>query len=248
MYIRLDTGIYMVAGGKGGPGISHQKDGNVYLIEDEGYACLIDAGSGLDTMRILDNIKDTGVDIESVRYIFLTHAHGDHGGGVCEMQTRLTQVVTVASAGEKKLLEEGSEEELGLIAAKKKGAYPMDYQYVHGKVDHVTEDEEVYSVGNALITAILLPGHSIESVCYLLWKNGKRYLFSGDSVYLDGKLSLINCFGSTMEGYRKNIGKLAGRKIDALIPSHDRFTMSGGQEHVDRAIQALEYSTLPQMM
>lgn len=248
MYIRLDTGIYMVAGGKGGPGISHKKDGNVYLIEDGGTACLIDAGSGLDTMRILKNIKETGVDTASIRYLFLTHAHGDHGGGIHEMKAMMPHVVVVASAGEKRLLEEGTEEELGLVAAKKKGAYPMAYCYTHGRADQVTEDEEAYSVGDARMTAILLPGHSIESVCYLLEKNGKRYLFSGDSIYLDGRLSLINCFGSTMEGYRKNIGKLAGRGIDALIPSHYRFTMSGGQEHVDLAIQALECSSLPPMM
>lgn len=248
MYIRLDTGIYMVAGGKGGPGISHPKDGNVYLIEDGGTACLIDAGSGLDTRRILENIAETGAGTEAIRYLFLTHAHGDHGGGIHDMQTMMPQVVTVASAGEKRLLEEGTEEELGLIAAKKKGAYPMDYCYIHGRADHVTADEEVYSVGGAKITAILLPGHSIESVCYLLEKNGRRYLFSGDSIYLDGRLSLINCYGSTMEGYRKHIGKLAGRNIDALIPSHYRFTMSGGQEHVNQAIKALEYSSLPPMM
>lgn len=248
MYIRLDAGIYIVAGGKGGPGISHPKDGNVYLIEDAGSVCMIDGGSGLDTGRILGNIAEVGVRREQIGYIFLTHAHGDHGGGIHELQTIFPQAITVASAGEKRLLEEGTEEELGLTAAKKKGAYPKDYRYTHGKVDHVTEDEEQYQMGNAKVTAILLPGHSIESVCYLLEKNGKRYLFSGDSIYLDGRLSLINCYGSTMEGYRRNIGKLAERKIDALIPSHYRFTMSGGQEHVDQAILALEYSSLPPMM
>lgn len=248
MYIRLDTGIYMVAGGKGGPGISHPKDGNVYLIEDKGESCLIDGGSGLDTQRILRNITETGVETGTIRYIFLTHAHGDHSGGIHDLQTMLPQAVVVASAGEKRLLEEGTEEELGLVAAKKKGAYPQDYQYVHGRADHVTADEEQYRIGEATLTAVLLPGHSIESVCYLLDHDQKRYLFSGDSIYLDGRLSLINCYGSTMEGYRNHIKKMAGRNIDALIPSHDRFTLSGGQYHVDLAIRELEYSSLPPMI
>ncbi len=248
MYIRLDAGIYMVAGGKGGPGISHPKDGNVYLIEDAGEAVLIDGGSGMDTGQIMKNIKETGTDPLRIHTLFLTHAHGDHGGGVHDFQKKIQALSVVASAGEKRLLEEGTEEELGLIAAKKKGAYPKDYRYIHGKVDHITEDEEVYQVGGARITAILLPGHSIESVCYLLEKNNKKYLFSGDSIYLEGKLSLINCYGSTMEGYRKNIHKLAGRNIDALIPSHYRFTLSGGQNHIDQAIEALEYSSLPPML
>ena len=87
-----------------------------------------------------------------------------------------------------------------------------------------------------------------QDMSYLLEKNNKRYLFSGDSIYLEGRLSLINCYGSTMEGYRKNIHKLADQNIDALIPSHYRFTMSGGQNHINQAIEALEYSSLPPML
>ena len=46
MYIRLEKGIYMVAGGSGGPGISNFKDCNVYLGEGERDAFPIDGGSG----------------------------------------------------------------------------------------------------------------------------------------------------------------------------------------------------------
>ena len=248
MYFRLDKGLYMVAGGSGGPGISNFKDCNVYLLEGEQDAFLIDGGGGLDTPRILGNIRETGCPFEKIKYLFLTHAHGDHGGGVKGLKEAMPWLTIAASPGEKRLLEEGTEEELGLIAAKKKGAYPADYEYPHCKVDVVLEDESIYQAADAVITVILLPGHSIESACYLVEKNGKRYLFSGDSIYLNGVLSLINCYGSTMEGYRNNIQKLAHRKIDALIPSHFRLTMEGGQAHVDRAIELLSYSSLPPMM
>ena len=248
MYFRLDEGIYMVGGGKGGPGISHQKDCNVYLIRDGANALLIDGGSGLDTPWLLENIRETGCDPACIRYLFVTHAHGDHGGGVVDFQQCIPGLTVLASAGEKRLLEQGTEEELGLVAAKKKGNYPMDYRYKHCRVDITLQDEDVYILGDTSVTAILLPGHSIESVCYLVQKNGKRYLFSGDSIYLNGTLSLINCYGSTMEGYRQNIHKLAGRGIDALIPSHYLLTMTHGQEHVDKAIELLEYSPLPPMM
>lgn len=248
MYFRLDDGIYMVAGGNGGPGISNYKDCNVYLLEGEDDAFLIDGGSGLDTERILDNIQETGCPLEKIRYLFLTHAHGDHGGGVSSLKQAMPWMTVAASAGEKRLLEEGTEEELGLTAAKRKGAYPADYEYPHAKVDVVVKDEQHFSVADSDITSILLPGHSVESVCYLVGKNGRKHLFSGDSIYLNGVLSLINCYGSSMEGYRKNIHKLANRGIDALIPSHFRLTMQNGQSHVDKAIELLGYSSLPPMM
>lgn len=248
MYFRLDKGIYMVAGGNGGPGISNFKDCNVYLIEGTDDAFLIDGGSGMDTDRIFQNIEETGCSLDKITMLLVTHAHGDHGGGIRDIQNRLPKIKVVASAGEKRLLETGTEEELGLIAAKKKGAYPQDYQYAHCIVDEVVEDEKKYVIGGAEVTAVLLPGHSIQSVCYLVKKNEMTYLFSGDSIYLNGVLSLINCFGSSLEGYRDNIKKLANRNIDALIPSHYRLTMTDGQKHVDKAIQALEFSSLPPMM
>lgn len=248
MYIRLEQGLYMVGGGSGGPGISNYKDCNVYLAEGEQDAFLIDGGSGLDNQLILDNIFETGCKPEKIRYLFLTHAHGDHGGGVKGLKALMPWIKVAASLGEKRLLEEGSEEELGLVAAKKKGAYPADYVYPHCSVDLVLEDEQDFLAADGRITAIFLPGHSVESVCYLFEKNKRRILFSGDSVYLNGTLSLINCYGSTMEGYRRNIHKLAGRGIDALIPSHYRMTLTKGQEHVDRAIELVGYSSLPPMM
>lgn len=248
MYFRLDKGIYMVAGGSGGPGISNFKDCNVYLVEGEDDAFLIDGGSGMDTTRILTNIAETGCPLEKIKYMFVTHAHGDHGGGIKDFQQKLPAMTVAASAGEKRLLEAGTEEELGLVAAKKKGAYPQDYRYAHCSVDTVVTDEARFRAGGADVTAILLPGHSVESACYLVNKNERNYLFSGDSIYLNGTLSLINCFGSSMEGYRKNIGKLANRNIDALIPSHYRLTMTDGQKHVDKAIEVLQYSSLPPMM
>lgn len=68
-------------------------------------------------------------------------------------------------------------------------------------------------------------------------KGGKRYLFSGDSIYLNGVLSLINCYGSTMEGYRQNIGKLAGLNVEALIPSHFRLTLSAARPTSTRPLR-----------
>ena len=82
MYIRLEKGIYMVAGGSGGPGISNFKDCNVYLVEGERDAFLIDGGSGMDTGRIIENIRETGCPIDKITHMFVTHAHGDHGGGI----------------------------------------------------------------------------------------------------------------------------------------------------------------------
>jgi glyoxylase-like metal-dependent hydrolase (beta-lactamase superfamily II)/rhodanese-related sulfurtransferase len=51
---------------------------------------------------------------------------------------------------------------------------------------HIATDGEVFTLGEITITVLHTPGHTQESVCYLLKdKNGKDYaLFSGDTLFL----------------------------------------------------------------
>jgi len=51
---------------------------------------------------------------------------------------------------------------------------------------HIARDGEVFRLGEITITVLHTPGHTLESVCYLLKdKNGKDYaLFSGDTLFL----------------------------------------------------------------
>ena len=51
---------------------------------------------------------------------------------------------------------------------------------------HIAADGEVFSLGEITITVLHTPGHTLESVCYLLKdKEGKDYaLFSGDTLFL----------------------------------------------------------------
>ena len=50
----------------------------------------------------------------------------------------------------------------------------------------IAEDNQVFKVGAITITVLHTPGHTMESVCYLLKdENGKEYaLFSGDTLFL----------------------------------------------------------------
>ncbi len=248
MYIRLEEGFYIVGGGDAGPGISSYKDCNVYLVADKGRGILFDAGSGLDTGRILENIRETGMELSRIQYLFITHCHGDHTGGVQDMKTAMPHLVIATSEKEAGLMERGTEDMLGLTAAKVKGAYPADYVFRHQKADRILENGEVIRMPGIAVEAVVTPGHSIESVCYQMEWKGRRYLFSGDSVYKNGALSLQNCYGSSLKDYRTYLPRLADRKIDALIPAHFGFALTGGQAHIDKALAYLKSSALPPMV
>jgi glyoxylase-like metal-dependent hydrolase (beta-lactamase superfamily II) len=97
---------------------------------------------------------------------------------------------------------------------------------------------QVLSVGNLAIAAIQVPGHNPGCLCYLLTVDGRRVLFSGDVVYHGGLVSIGNWPGCDLQAYQRGLRKLAGLAVDALLPGHLLWTVSGGQAHIDKAIRA----------
>lgn len=244
--MRIFEGLHLV--GSGQFGISHANDCHVYLVDCGGEVCLVDAGVGLDNERLLRNIDDAGYDPCSIGHVLVTHAHSDHAGG-CKGLAEATGAEVVCSESEAKLMGEGSDEELGLILAKHSGCYPEDYVYPHFTPTRIAADGDTLRIGDVEVTCLVLPGHSIASVCYLFdGLAGRRVLFSGDTVLFRGLIGMLNCPGSDINAYRESIFRLAEVEIDALMPGHLVFVCEGGMEHVQMAKEALSGVYMPRCM
>ena len=244
--MRILDNVYMV--GSGNIGLSNAYDCHMYLIDGGNHElALVDAGVGLESNRIFGNIRAHNFDPKNIVYVLTTHSHSDHAGG-CRNLKAETSCGIIASEAEARLMEKGTDEELGLIIAKKSGCYPLDYAYPHCKVDKTIRNQENLRVGNCQVRAICVPGHSLGSTCYLLEQDNHRVLFSGDTVFFNGIIGLLNCYGSSLEAYRENMGKLSNLGIDALMPGHGLFTVRGGQAHIDKAVEALQELFVPQCM
>ncbi len=241
-FIRLNPLVTLVGGGVWG--LSSECDGNVYLVATGGEAALVDAGTGIDPGRIVDNVRQAGVD--RLRYIFLTHAHADHAGGAGAIREALGGEV-LAAEPDATLVESGDDEALGLSAARRSGIYPARYRFPHTRVDTRVADGVTYPLGGLTVQAITVPSHSPGSVCYLLdaGAGGGRQLFSGDVVFVGGRVSIINAPGCELAAYRNHIAKLAGLDVQALFPGHLVVRLTGAQRHVSAAVNAFQGSRLP---
>lgn len=241
--MRITENIYLV--GSLQLGISGRWDSHVYLVKGPDGLVLIDAGGGTDGEMIFENIRSEGFDPGDIKALLLTHVHFDHSCGAAEIRER-TGCRVYLSANSRDLLERGTAEEAGLDKAIEKGIYPKGFQFKNCAVDQAIQDGDVIDVAGLEFTAISVDGHSPDSICYLVEINGSRDLFCGDVLFHGGVIGLINAPGSTMEGYRKDLGKLAGSKIDGLYPGHFLFTVSGGQRHIDAAIEQISKGSIPQ--
>jgi len=242
IYVKITEDVYLV--GSGQICISNPLDCHVYLIDCGKELVLVDAGAGLETGFIIENIKKEGFDEKRVSLLLLTHCHADHAGG-CKNMKELTGCKIVCAEAEGRLLECGTDEEIGLDVAKKSLIYPEDYRFTHCKPDWIIKDRDVIHVGKYDFRAIMVPGHSIASTCYLLDKDGYRILFSSDVVFVGGTIGLGNWPGSSLEEYRKNIRNLSNLRVDALLPGHFLWTLRDGQKSLDKAIENLSLAWVP---
>lgn len=237
--MKITQEVYAVGGGRTGFGISDRYDSNVFLVDGGDELALIDAGCGHDIEPILDNIRSFGFDPANVGHLLLTHAHADHSGGAALLRERLNLEVALSNQ-EARFLEEGDEVAVSLDRARAEGLYPADFRLAPCPVDRRLAHNDEIRCGRLTVRAIEVAGHSLASICYLLTGGERTCLFSGDTVFLFGAVSLLNCEGSSLAGYRRDIHRLAGLGVDALMPGHGGFCLRGGQSHIDEAIEALK--------
>lgn len=242
-HVRVAADVAIV--GSGELGLSGPIDCHVYLIRTgDGSGVLVDAGAGPDAADISANLREAGVDQGGLQAILLTHAHADHAGGSAALAADWA-VPVYTSGPEAAMLRGGSEIELGLVAAKRNGTYPRDYRYRHMDRATVVSDGDTLSFGSARITALVTPGHTAGSVVWLAELPGYRALFTGDTVFAGGLVSVLNLPGSEASAYRSSLPRLAAVSADGFFPGHGTFAVSGGMRHVHLAAERLLSSVIP---
>ena len=240
--MKLMERVFLV--GSGQLGLSAPGDCHTYLVDGGSELALVDAGLGPEPEQLIDNIVACGFDVKNVTKLFVTHCHADHAGGVKGLKRQIDCEI-VCTEAEAAYLSGGSESELGLDRAKRSGIYPADYRFPHVVPDRIVGHGDIVQVGDLSAHVLVVPGHSRAPACLLVDINGCRVLFSSDVVFWGGTIGLGNWAGSSLAEYRDNIGRLGGLAVDALLPGHFLWSMSGGQEHLDTAIANMGEAWVP---
>jgi glyoxylase-like metal-dependent hydrolase (beta-lactamase superfamily II) len=162
---------------------------NLYLVRTGARFIAFD--SGADTSRVRSEMKKLGIDPSDVSAVFLTHADSDHTGGV-----PLFRNAAVYLSTEEEQMVDGRKARFFIFKNK------LDRKHV------LLKDNETVAADSVRVTAILTPGHTPGSTCYLV--DGK-WLFTGDSMSL--KAGKAGIFSRTInmdnEGQVESLKKLA---------------------------------------
>lgn len=224
--MRINEDLYLV--GSGNFGISHPTDCNVYLIDTGETLVLIDAGSGAEPNKILENIKREGLSDNKIEYLILTHAHWDHAGGSRALADLLDCKICAHRLS---------------VPSLSKGDWgaPAQFNVDKGgvRIDIELEHEQTLSVGNKRLRFISTPGHSPDGVSIACQLGNGLALLSGDTVMANGKLGVITK-NTNLQEYARTIRTLCDLKPDSLFPGHGIFTLSNAYVHLRLSWEKIE--------
>lgn len=228
--------------GSGAYKLSTELDCHVYLVEGDDYLAMIDCGMNNHPDRIANNIVNDGLDINKLKYILLTHAHPDHVGGAAYFKEKYN-VQVVCSQYEADVLSAGAGQfyKLNVDIPESKQWFDMPKM----EADRIISDHDMIGLGLIDIEAIITPGHTKGSVCYKVNVNDENMLFSGDTIFYKGFISVLPPPFTDLNDYPEGLAKLENLNISGLFPSHLMWVLQGGQNFIDSAINSFRHLKMP---
>jgi glyoxylase-like metal-dependent hydrolase (beta-lactamase superfamily II) len=136
---------------------------NTYLLHKSDGAIVIDPAGA----HVVKAVEERGVKVE---HVLLTHCHFDHVAGVNALQELGAKV----HIGKEELPLVGTRADLFELFGAPRVPYRVDETFAEG---------EEKTLCGIKITALHTPGHTAGSICYLVEDEGKKYLFSGDTLF-----------------------------------------------------------------
>jgi len=212
--------------GRIGPGIwgtngnlAHSDMGSQYLVEAPDGLILIDANSGHSFEQNWARIRGAGLDPMKVRYVLLTHEHGDHAPGAYLWRV-VTGARVVASRQTAYVLQHCLPDHTGY------GFHPPN------PVDIVVRKDRELKLAGLDVRAIRVPSHTWGSTAYVFRKEGKTYAATGDLIMPGGVLGYDGSVDFSGKDVLASLRKLRRMDLDVILGGHgggsaDEFLAKG---------------------
>ena len=140
---------------------------NYYIVQDDKSkeTMVIDPAGDVDKIIEMLNILDA-----KLKYIYLTHCHGDHIGGVKELKQKYGGQVIIERKDAENLLDPN----------KSLTSY-IGLENLTVEADARVDDGDLLHLGNLEFKVLNTPGHTSGGSC--LYCEEEKLLFSGDTLF-----------------------------------------------------------------
>lgn len=189
---------------------------SAYLITSADGAVLLDGTAEQNAALVERNIESLGVPLKSVKWLLSDHAHSDHVGALARIK-RDSGARFAASAGDRVALESG-------LPRGDTDYDPRDFRFPPVAVDRIVKDGDRITVGDAVLTAHLTPGHTpgCTSWSMTVGDGGRplRVLFLCSLTVAGNVLVGNRAYPGIVADFERTFAKLARMQADIVLPSH----------------------------
>ena len=185
---------------------------NVYLIDGGSEFILIDIGfeDSLDT--IVDLLRKMDFNLSNCKMIIATHADADHIQGSAKARELLKTKIAAHPASVEPI--QTGDEIVTYATIKAQG---IEIPMPKCKIDIVLNEGDKIQVGDQTLEVWHTPGHTQGQLSF---KMG-NLLFSGDNIYKDGCVGVIDAHhGSNLPDFITSLKRILADDSQFLLPSH----------------------------
>jgi metallo-beta-lactamase class B len=187
------------------------EDVNAWAIQTSAGIIMIDATFDYSVKDLItDAMPKVGLDPTQIKYVVVTHGHGDHSAGAKFLQD---------TYGAKILM---SEADWNMLAQPARGAFagqPVP------KKDMVVVDGQKLTLGDTTITMYLTPGHTLGTISLIIpaKDNGKTHMtafWGGTAISKTTPYDNLVAYSSSAQKFEK-VATQAGAEV--LLSNHGRY-------------------------
>ena len=191
---------------------------NCYIVEDEKTKETMVIDPGGEPKKIIEMLDTLG--INKLKYIYLTHCHGDHFGAILDLKNKKSGKVLIHR-----------EDAEGLYNPSISLTYYIGMEDIELKADSRVDEGDIIHLGDLEFKVIHTPGHTKGGSC--LYCEEQELLFSGDTLFKGtwGRTDLpTSDFPAIIDSITNKLTALPDETI--VYPGHGRPTRIKDEEPI----------------
>lgn len=193
---------------------------NCYIVYSETTQDGIIVDPGGDAAELLQAVKENDINL---KYIVLTHGHGDHIGGVSGIKSKLN-IPLLVHEDDVELIEDGSKNMSSVMAMGPVEIHP----------DKTLKNGDIIEFGDIAAKVIHTPGHTKGGICLLI----EDHLISGDTLFKSsvGRSDLPGGDHKTLiKSIKNRVLSLPDNTI--VLPGHGESTTVGREKQYNQFLR-----------